>query len=44
MPGVIVEADNDAVSVKPLFVVIAECKEREVSSVPGVVSVDADYM
>jgi hypothetical protein len=43
MPSVIVEADNDAVSIELLFVVIAECKERKVSSVPGIVSVDVDY-
>jgi hypothetical protein len=43
MPGVVVEADDNAVSIESLFVVVAECKERKVSSVPGVVFVDADY-
>jgi hypothetical protein len=43
MPSVIVEADDNAVSIEPLFVVIAKCKERKVSSVPGIVSIDADY-
>jgi hypothetical protein len=44
MPSVVIEANDDAAFVESLFVVIAKCEEREASSVPGVVSVDADYM
>jgi hypothetical protein len=43
MPGVVIDADDDAVPIESLFVVVAECKERKVSSVPRVVFVDADY-
>jgi hypothetical protein len=43
MPSVVIETDDDAALVKSLFVVVAECEERKVSSVPGVVFVDTDY-
>jgi hypothetical protein len=43
VPGVVVEADDDAAPVKSLLVVVAKCKERKVSPVPGVVFVNADY-
>jgi hypothetical protein len=43
MPGVVIKANDDAAFAESLFVVIAECEERKASSVPGVVSVDADY-
>jgi hypothetical protein len=44
MPSVIIDADNDAAFCESSLVIVAECKERKVSPVPRVISIDVDHV